>query len=85
MAEGFYRGALQRYLPAHRNVWLAQQRLGRTLTLERQYKNAEPYLLAVRDALGKQTQGSAQTEALANAQADLATVFAALGKADVAN
>jgi serine/threonine protein kinase/tetratricopeptide (TPR) repeat protein len=85
-AERSYRDALARLvekLPAdHPNTAIAQIRLGHTLVLERQYKEAESHLLAGYEVLAKQPGPPASR--VQNARKDLVTVYEALNQPDQA-
>jgi len=79
-AEQEYREALARFiekLPAgHANTAIAQNQLGHTLLLERQYKEAESHLLAAYEVLLKQP--GQQASRIQNARKDLIAVYEAL-------
>ena len=85
-ADRSYRDALARFAeklpPGHLNTAIAQVRLGHTLVLERQYKEAEGHLLTGYEALAKQS--GPQTSRIQNARKDLVTVYEALNQPDQA-
>ncbi len=68
--------------PGHPNAALAQIRLGHTLVLEGQYKEAERHLLAGYGVLVKQP--GPQANRVRNARKDLITVYEALHQPDQA-
>jgi eukaryotic-like serine/threonine-protein kinase len=86
-AEQSYREALARFLeklpPGHTSTAIVQIRLGHTLVLERQYKEAQSHLLEGYDVLVKQPGPNANR--IHNARADLVTVYEALHQSDQAN
>jgi len=86
-AEQSYREALARFTeklpPGHPNTAIVQVRLGHTLVLERQYKEAESHLLAGYEVLVKQPEAGASR--IHNARTDLVTVYEALHQPDQAN
>jgi len=85
-AERSYREALARFAeklpPGHPNAAIAQVRLGHTLVLEHQYKEAEGHLLIGYEVLSKLP--GPQTSRIQNARKDLAAVYEALNQPDEA-
>jgi serine/threonine-protein kinase len=85
-AERFDRDALERFTeklpPGHINTAITQVRLGHTLVMERQYKEAESHLLAGYEVLVKQP--GPQASRIQNARKDLVTVYEALNQPDQA-
>ncbi len=85
-AERSYRDALARFTeklpPGHPNTAITQVRLGHTLVLEKQYKEAEGHLLAGYQVLAKQP--GPQNSRMQTARKDLAAVYQALNQPDQA-
>jgi hypothetical protein len=85
-ADRSYREALARFNeklpPGHPNTAIAQIRLGHTLMLERQYKEAEGHLLTGYQALMKQPGG--QDSRIQNTRKDLVAVYDALNRPEQA-
>ncbi len=85
-AEHSYREALSRFNeklpPGHPNTAITEVRLGHTLVLERQYKEAESHLLAGYAVLLKRP--GAQASRIRNARKDLLAVYDALKQPDQA-
>jgi serine/threonine-protein kinase len=85
-AEHFYREALSRFTeklpPGHPNTAIVQIKLGHTLVLEGQYKEAEGHLLTGYDTFVKQPNPPA--DRIQNASKDLVTVYEALHQPDKA-
>jgi tetratricopeptide (TPR) repeat protein len=83
-ADKSLRDALSRFTeklpPGHLNTAIAQVRLGHTLVLEREYKEAESHLLAGYEVLVKQP--GPQTSRIQTARKDLVTVYAGLNQPD---
>jgi serine/threonine-protein kinase len=75
-AEGEYREALSRVSTDPTTTAIADIQLGRALTLQRRYGDAEPYLLAGYAVLAKQP--GPQAARLQHARQDLVTVYEAL-------
>lgn len=81
-AERYMREAVDifsRALPeGHLSIGIAQIKLGRTLVRQRRWAEAEPLLLAGRDAVGRQS--NSQVSWLRAARTDLVEVYDALGR-----
>lgn len=79
-AEHYFRETLNRFaaqLPAdHPNTAIAQSKLGKTLVLEKKYRDAEPYLVAAYATFSKVKPS--QADRLEGTRKDLITVYEAL-------
>jgi tetratricopeptide (TPR) repeat protein len=80
-AEQLFRQAIACYQqtlpPGHLNIGIAELKLGRTLLREHRYAEAEPYLLAGYQIVGKQTSPSMSW--LQTARQDLVTLYGETG------
>jgi Tetratricopeptide repeat len=79
-AEKFFRETLDRFLTqlpeGHKNIAIAQVKLGKTLVLERRYRDAESYLVSGYQSLSKLKPPP--VDRIESTRKDLMTVYEAL-------